>query len=115
VSPSLPVVSGTDVVKALRKAGFDEVSQRGSHMKLRDEHGRTVILPLHRELAPGTLRSVLRQASLGAEELAALLVGRGGVEPQGRAMRECPRSTPESRQPILSGRGLKSCLCSGVS
>jgi predicted RNA binding protein YcfA (HicA-like mRNA interferase family) len=73
VSPSLPVVSGADVVKALRKAGFVEVSQRGSHVKLRNEQGQTVIVPLHRELAPGTLHSVLMQASISVDEFAPLL------------------------------------------
>jgi predicted RNA binding protein YcfA (HicA-like mRNA interferase family) len=73
VTPSLPVVSGRDVVRALTKAGFAEVSQRGSHVKLRNPVGRTVIVPLHRELAQGTLRSILRQADLGAEAFIALL------------------------------------------
>ena len=58
---------------ALRKVGFEQVSQRGSHVKLRNEDGKTVIVPLHRELAPGTLRSVLRQADLTPEQFAALL------------------------------------------
>ncbi|MEN8114210.1 MAG: type II toxin-antitoxin system HicA family toxin [Actinomycetota bacterium] len=64
MSPSLPVVSGRAVVRALAKVGFAEVSQRGSHLKLRDPTGKTVIVPLHRELARGTLRSILRQADL---------------------------------------------------
>jgi predicted RNA binding protein YcfA (HicA-like mRNA interferase family) len=49
------------------------VSQRGSHLKLRHADGRTVIVPLHRELARGTLRSILRQAGLTADEFVALL------------------------------------------
>ncbi len=72
MSPALPVVGGADVIAALSKAGFVQVSQRGSHVKLRRE-GRTVIVPLHRELAPGTLRSILRQAGLTAAEFALLL------------------------------------------
>jgi predicted RNA binding protein YcfA (HicA-like mRNA interferase family) len=60
VNPSLPVVSGRAVVSALTKEGFAEVSQRGSHLKLRSAAGRTVIVPMHRELARGTLRSILR-------------------------------------------------------
>jgi predicted RNA binding protein YcfA (HicA-like mRNA interferase family) len=60
VSPRLPVVSGVETIEALRKAGFEQVSQRSSHVKLRHD-ASTVIVPLHRELAPGTLRSVLRQ------------------------------------------------------
>ena len=63
MSPALPVVSGAEVVAALTKAGFARVSQKGSHVKLRRAE-RTVIVPLHRELAPGTLRSILRQSGL---------------------------------------------------
>ncbi len=45
------------------------MAQRGSHVKLRNEDGRTVIVPLHDELARGTLASILRQAGLTREEL----------------------------------------------
>jgi len=72
VSPALPVVGGAEVVAALAKAGFAQVSQRGSHVKLRGS-GRTVIVPMHRELATGTLRSVLRQPGLTPVEFIALL------------------------------------------
>jgi predicted RNA binding protein YcfA (HicA-like mRNA interferase family) len=73
VSPSLPVVSGRAVVRALLRAGFAEVSRRGSHVKLRNAAGRTVIVPMHRELARGTLRSILRQADLTVDALVELL------------------------------------------
>lgn len=69
----LPRLSGAEVVRGLRRAGFDEVSQRGSHRKLRHADGRTVIVPMHRELARGTLASILRQASLEAAQLRELL------------------------------------------
>ena len=72
MSPALPVVRGTAVVVALAKVGYEQVSQRGSHVKLRKE-GRTVNVPLHRELAPGTLRSILRPASRTPVEFTALL------------------------------------------
>jgi predicted RNA binding protein YcfA (HicA-like mRNA interferase family) len=73
VSPALPVVSGAQVVAALRKADFEQVSQRGSHVKLRAEDGRVVIVPMHRELAIGTLRSIIGQSVLSVEEFMALL------------------------------------------
>lgn len=57
-----------EVMAALRRVGFEVVSQRGSHVKLRNEDGRTVIVPDHREIARGTMRSILRQAGLTAEE-----------------------------------------------
>lgn len=58
---------------ALRRVGFVEVSQRGSHVKLKNEVGRVVIVPMHRELAPGTLGSILRQAGLERAEFTTLL------------------------------------------
>jgi predicted RNA binding protein YcfA (HicA-like mRNA interferase family) len=68
----LPVVSGAEVVRALGKAGFEVVSTKGSHRKLRrDEH--TVIIPLHDEIATGTLASILRAAGMSPEELRELL------------------------------------------
>lgn len=73
MSPQLPVVSGSEAVQALREVGFLRVSQRGSHVKLRNAAGRTAIVPLHRELAPGTLRSILRQAGLSLDEFVKLV------------------------------------------
>jgi predicted RNA binding protein YcfA (HicA-like mRNA interferase family) len=73
VSAKLPIVSGRQAVHALAKAGFIEVSQRGSHMKLRDSAGKTAIVPLHRELARGALRSIPRQAGPTSEAFVDLL------------------------------------------
>ena len=73
MSPSaLPRVSGAEVVKALGKLGFEVVSTRGSHCKLRSGSA-VAIVPLHKELAAGTLASVLRQASISADTLKAVL------------------------------------------
>lgn len=73
MSPSAyPRVSGSDVVKALGKLGFEVVGTKGSHCKVR--HGAaTAIVPLHKELAVGTLASVLRQAQVSLDELKANL------------------------------------------
>ena len=65
---ALPVISGAETIRVLAKAGFEQVSQRGSHVKLRQSSGRTVIVPVHPELARGTLRSILRQANLTVDE-----------------------------------------------
>ena len=73
MSPRVPVASGQNTIRALEQAGFQQISQRGSHVKLRNEAGRTAIVPLHRELAPGTLRSILRQADLSVDEFVTLL------------------------------------------
>ncbi|MGE5675293.1 MAG: type II toxin-antitoxin system HicA family toxin [Mycobacterium leprae] len=73
MSPALPVVSGAETIRALSRAGFLQVSQRGSHVKLRDDDGHIVIVSLHPELASGTLRSILRQANLTVEGFLELL------------------------------------------
>jgi predicted RNA binding protein YcfA (HicA-like mRNA interferase family) len=68
----LPVVSGAEAIRRLTRIGFERHSQRGSHVKLRRADGRSVIVPSHRELAPGTLRSILRQAGIDAATFAEL-------------------------------------------
>jgi predicted RNA binding protein YcfA (HicA-like mRNA interferase family) len=66
--PSLPVVSGEEAVRALERLGFKQISQRGSHIVLRrGEIGRVV--PNHNELAAGTLRGILKQASVSPDEI----------------------------------------------
>lgn len=75
MNPSLPVVSGNETVKALELIGFQKISQRGSHIKMRHQDGRMVIVPNHHELAKGTLRSILRQADVEAGEFIKLTRG----------------------------------------
>ena len=64
----LPVLSGNELVRILRKAGFEEVRQKGSHVSLRKGAHKTVV-PLHDELAKGTLLGILKQCGLSREEL----------------------------------------------
>jgi predicted RNA binding protein YcfA (HicA-like mRNA interferase family) len=65
---SLPVLSGDEVCRALSRAGFIRRSQKGSHVKMKHPDGRNAVVPLHKELALGTLRSILKQAGLGDDE-----------------------------------------------
>lgn len=62
-------LSGEAVARALQRGGFEFVSARGSHHKYRDDDSHTVIVPMHREIAPGTLRSILRQAGWDGDTL----------------------------------------------
>jgi len=75
--PKLPVLSGKDLIKALSKIGFKHVRTRGSHAilsKFDQEKGKiTIPVPLHRELAKGTLKSIMNQAGLSLEEFLELL------------------------------------------
>jgi predicted RNA binding protein YcfA (HicA-like mRNA interferase family) len=65
--PKLPVVSGPELVRVLQRLGFQQVSQRGSHAKLRRGTVRCVV-PLHRELKKGTLSGILADAEIGIED-----------------------------------------------
>jgi predicted RNA binding protein YcfA (HicA-like mRNA interferase family) len=70
----LPVVSGEEAVRAFRKAGWIVDRQRGSHIILiKAGHPASLSIPQHRELAPGTLRALIRDSQLTVEELVALL------------------------------------------
>lgn len=73
MSPRTPILSGQQVTTALGRAGFVALSQRGSHLKLRHPDGRAAIVPMHHELAQGTLHSILRQSHLTLQELQDLL------------------------------------------
>lgn len=70
-----PVLPPGDVIKALAKLGFERVNQKGSHLKLEKvgRPTRVVIIPMHNELAKGTLKSILEQAGLQLEEFIELL------------------------------------------
>lgn len=64
-----------EVKRKLERAGFAEASQTGSHIKFAKttaEGTRTATVPKHREIAAGTLRSILRQAGLSESEFEAL-------------------------------------------
>ena len=71
----LPVVTGASVVKALQAAGFVLTSTRGSHHRLKHPDGRATTVPVHsgKDVPKGTLRSVLRDAGLSADDLRRLL------------------------------------------
>jgi predicted RNA binding protein YcfA (HicA-like mRNA interferase family) len=69
--PRLPRVSGVDTIRALERLGFVRVRQRGSHviLKKRTPTGDVgCVVPLHSELAPGTLRGILKLAKVDVED-----------------------------------------------
>ena len=72
----LPRVTGDKVMKALKRAGFEEIRVRGSHHYLyHKQKDRLVTVVVHagKILAPKTLKSILNQADMGVEELKQLL------------------------------------------
>lgn len=69
--PRLPRASGAEAIRVLERLGFVKVRQRGSHVILKK---RTLagdigcVVPLHPELAPGTLRGILKLAKVDIED-----------------------------------------------
>ncbi|VVB98905.1 HicA toxin of bacterial toxin-antitoxin [uncultured archaeon] len=71
----LPVVSGKDLIKFLCKRGFAIVGGKGSHMRLK-KHAKgkvlVTVVPMHKNIDPGTLLAILRQCEIEREELSGL-------------------------------------------
>jgi predicted RNA binding protein YcfA (HicA-like mRNA interferase family) len=68
------VCSGEEAIRAFERAGWLRARQRGTHVSM-VKSGIPIVLtvPLHRELGPGLLRSLIRKAGLTVEEFRALL------------------------------------------
>jgi predicted RNA binding protein YcfA (HicA-like mRNA interferase family) len=74
--PSLPSVTGDEVVAAFSQIGFSVVRVKGSHHIMKKEGYRTVLsVPVHgaRKVKPGTLRSLIQDAGISVDEFVALL------------------------------------------
>ncbi len=74
--PKLKRISGEKAIKVLEKLGFQQVRQRGSHVVMKKQTSDEEIgcvVPLHKELAIGTLRGILKQAKLSVEEFTEIL------------------------------------------
>jgi len=75
MSPRLPRVTASEIIRVLERIGFVQVRQSGSHRIFRNEQGQRVTVPFHRGkiLHPKVLKSILRDADLTTDELLKLL------------------------------------------
>ncbi len=74
--PKLSSVSGERVIRALKRAGFTELRQKGSHVSLEKRVGEQIfktVVPMHAELSKGTLSDILKQCGLKIDEFLNLL------------------------------------------
>jgi predicted RNA binding protein YcfA (HicA-like mRNA interferase family) len=71
----LPPLTGEQVIKALSKAGFQVVRQRGSHKYLKHSDNRATVVPIHKgeTIGPGLLRKIIRDTEMSREEFVSLL------------------------------------------
>ncbi len=69
MTPALPVLSGREVVRVFNSFGWEVARQRGSHIILvKEGELATLSVPDHREVAKGTLRSLIRTSGLTVTE-----------------------------------------------
>ena len=67
--PTLPNLSGKAVVKAFERDGWEKARQRGSHIVMvKGDSTVTLSVPDHKEVAKGTLRSLIRASGLSVDE-----------------------------------------------
>jgi predicted RNA binding protein YcfA (HicA-like mRNA interferase family) len=68
---NVPVLSAEEVVRLLRRLGFEEARQRGSHRQFRHPDGRATTVPFHRgrDIAPTLLRQIARDIGATVDEL----------------------------------------------
>ena len=71
--PLLPIISGDEFVKAVRKIGYDWDHTEGSHMILLHPSRRRLSVPRHKELGRGLLRALIRDAGLNRDDFIGLL------------------------------------------
>ena len=72
----LPSVSGERLIRALKRVGFVELRQKGSHVSLErktPEKTYKTVVPMHHSLSKGTLSDILKQCGLSVEQLLELL------------------------------------------
>lgn len=60
-------VNGEEAVRALLRLGFSDLRQTGSHRIMRKE-GRTVVVPMHRPIKPGTLKGLIEQSGVSVDD-----------------------------------------------
>jgi predicted RNA binding protein YcfA (HicA-like mRNA interferase family) len=71
----LPRLSGPEVVRALKNAGFHVTRVKGSHHFLQHEDGRATVVPVHsgETIGPGLMSKILRDSELSRDEFFGLL------------------------------------------
>lgn len=73
--PGLPVAGWHDVLRVLKHLGYEFNRQKGSHIILVRTMPTvsSITVPKHKEIAPGTLRAIVRQSGLSVDEFSRLL------------------------------------------
>ncbi len=71
--PKLPVLKPREVIKVLKKLGFEEERSKGSHIQFYKGRIRVTIAMHNKDIRRGTLLNIIRQAGLTTEEFIKLI------------------------------------------
>lgn len=63
-----PLLSGKEILLALKRIGFGEVHRKGSHVKMKHRDGRVIVFPYHDEVDRYTLKGALKDAEVDMDE-----------------------------------------------
>lgn len=72
---SWPSITGTQLIRALGKLGFETLRVKGSHHFLQHSDGRCTVVPIHRgeTIGRGLLAQIMRDCEISRDELQRLL------------------------------------------
>lgn len=70
----LPILPAMELIAVLKKLGFEEIRQRGSHVYLRHQDGRSTVVPVHpgSDIGRGLLRKILRETEISRDKFIGL-------------------------------------------
>jgi predicted RNA binding protein YcfA (HicA-like mRNA interferase family) len=68
MTPKLPLLSGRQVIAALKRMGFETVHRKGSHVKMQRPDGMVIVFPDHKEIDRWTLKGALKDAEIDEAE-----------------------------------------------
>ena len=73
--PKIPPVDSNQLIKILGHQGFSVIRQKGSHVILINNAKTRIVIPIHpgKDLKPGLVRAILREAGISREEFLKLL------------------------------------------
>jgi predicted RNA binding protein YcfA (HicA-like mRNA interferase family) len=73
--PKLPIIKAKELIKALKKLGFLEHRQVGSHLVIKHDDSRRTVIPVHsgQDIPRGTLKAILRDIEVSVDELIGVL------------------------------------------
>lgn len=66
----LPILKPNELIKILKKMGFEEMRQKGSHKYFKHPDGRCTVVPFHKgeDISRGLLKKILKDIEISKEE-----------------------------------------------